>query len=472
MPLSTRHRQELIAIVALLVGVFVGLTLLPLDLTGPAGRALGRFLWQYLGAGAAVIPLLGVALGLAGFGRLGGTELWRVAALFVGLIPLVPYTLAIVLGIRLASDVPPDYTQWTVAERLVGMAPAFLAVGITSVIGTAGAVILAVLVLSGLTIITLDWHPFRRLAPGAGAAAAAAAAAPTTAPFSPPTVLDEEPEEEEAPPLLRRRAQAARPPDRASAAATSEEETDQLPPVELLAAPPAQADAGEEELGRLGQVLIETLATFRVEGKIVGRTTGPVVTQFEVAPAPGVKVGRIAALADDLALAMRAQSIRIVAPIPGKAAVGVEVPNPTARIVTLRELIESAEWDRTRGTLPIALGRDLEGKPIIADLAKMPHLLIAGATGSGKSVCINTIITSLVYRYTPRELRMLMIDPKMVELSAYNALPHLRHAVVTDNRESAQVFKWAIHEMEHRYELFHASGARNIHDYNRKVLDG
>jgi S-DNA-T family DNA segregation ATPase FtsK/SpoIIIE len=148
------------------------------------------------------------------------------------------------------------------------------------------------------------------------------------------------------------------------------------------------------------------------------------------------------------------------------------VPNPTARIVTLRELIEAPEWDRTRATLPIAMGRDLEGKPIIADLAKMPHLLIAGATGSGKSVCINSIITSLIYRYTPRDLRMLMIDPKMVELTAYNALPHLRHAVVTNNREAAQVFKWAIHEMEHRYELFHDAGARNIGDYNRKVAAG
>ncbi len=473
MALSPRHRQELIAIVALLVGVFVGLTLLPFDLTGPAGRGLGRFLWQYLGAGAAVIPLLGVALGLAGFGRLGGAELWRVAVLFMGLIPLVPYALAIVLGIRLASDVPADYAQWTVAEQLVGMAPAFLAVGVTSVIGTAGAVILLLLALSGLTIITLDWHPFRKLAGGA-AAAAGAAGSPGTVPFAPPTVLEEEEEEdaEAGPPAPRRWVRSSAPVragPRSSGEGKGEEETDQLPPLELLAAPPAQADAGEEELDRLGQVLIDTLATFRVEGKIAGRTTGPVVTQFEVAPAPGVKVGRIAALADDLALAMRAQSIRIVAPIPGKAAVGVEVPNPTARIVTLRELIESAEWDRTRGTLPIALGRDLEGKPIIADLAKMPHFLIAGATGSGKSVCINTIITSLVYRYTPRELRMLMIDPKMVELSAYNALPHLRHAVVTDNRESAQVFKWAIHEMENRYELFHASGARNIGDYNRKL---
>jgi len=471
MPLSPRHRQELIAIVALLVGVFVGLTLLPLDLTGPAGRGMGRFLWQYLGAGAALMPVLGVALGLAGFGRLGRAELWRVAVLFGGLIPLVPYALAIVLGVRVATDVPADYAQWTTAQQLAGVAPALLAVGVTSVIGTAGAVIVLLLALSGLTILTLDWHPFRRLAAvgRSGGQNETDWRSHGQAVGVIPVSTDEEAEDEGPPPARRRDARAARQPDRLAARGNGGEEADQLPPLELLTAPPAQADAGEEELNRLGQVLIDTLGTFRVEGKIVGRTTGPVVTQFEVAPAPGVKVGRIAALADDLALAMRAQSIRIVAPIPGKAAVGVEVPNPTARMVTLRELVETGEWDRTRGTLPIALGRDLEGKPIIADLAKMPHLLIAGATGSGKSVCINTIITSLVYRYTPRELRMLMIDPKMVELSAYNALPHLRHAVVTNNREAAQVFKWAIHEMERRYELFHEAGAKNIHDYNRKV---
>jgi len=191
-------------------------------------------------------------------------------------------------------------------------------------------------------------------------------------------------------------------------------------------------------------------------------------------PAAGVKVGRIAALADDLALTMRAQSIRIVAPIPGKGAVGVEVPNPTPRLVGFRELLEAQEWSRAsqRLSLPIALGRDLEGRSIIADLAKMPHLLIAGATGSGKSVCINTLITSLVYRYTPAELRMLMIDPKMVELSMYNALPHLRHRVVTDNKDAAHVFKWAVWEMQDRYELLHANQARNLVDFNRKLAEG
>ena len=178
--------------------------------------------------------------------------------------------------------------------------------------------------------------------------------------------------------------------------------------------------------------------------------------------------------APDLALTMRAQSIRIVAPIPGKGAVGVEVPNPTPRIVGFRELLETAEWGRApqRLLLPVALGRDLEGRAIIADLAKMPHLLIAGATGSGKSVCINTIITSLVYRYTPAELRFLMIDPKMVELSMYNALPHLRHRVVTDNKDAARVLKWAVWEMQDRYELLHANSARNLGDLNRKLAEG
>src|ERR671921_669962 len=214
------------------------------------------------------------------------------------------------------------------------------------------------------------------------------------------------------------------------------------------------------------------LRTFKVEGELVGRTTGPTVTQFEVEPAAGVKVRQIATLADDLALAMRAPSIRIVAPIPGKGAVGVEVPNATREMVTFREIVESREFRDARMALPIALGKDLEGKPVIADLAKMPHLLIAGATGSGKSVCINTLITSLVYRHTPQTLRFLMVDPKMVELSVYNVLPHLRHKVVTDNRDAAAVLKWAVMEMGERYELLAANRARNIQDFNRRCQEG
>jgi S-DNA-T family DNA segregation ATPase FtsK/SpoIIIE len=248
---------------------------------------------------------------------------------------------------------------------------------------------------------------------------------------------------------------------------------DELPPTELLSPPPPRnVEVGRRELDLMGTKLMEALRTFRVEGELVGRTTGPVVTQYEIEPAPGVKVRQFANLANDLALAMRAPSIRVVAPIPGRGAVGVEVPNPNAEMVTFRELIESRDFQGARAALPIALGKDLEGKPVVADLAKMPHLLIAGATGSGKSVCVNTLITSLVYRHTPKTLRFLMVDPKMVELSVYNVLPHLRHKVVTDNRDAAAVLKWAVLEMQERYELLAANGARNIQDFNRKVQEG
>jgi len=247
---------------------------------------------------------------------------------------------------------------------------------------------------------------------------------------------------------------------------------EELPRPELLtAAQPRNREAGDRELAEMADKLMAALKTFRVEGELTGRTTGPVVTQFEIEPAPGVKVRQFANLSNDLALAMRAASIRIVAPIPGRGAVGVEVPNPQPEMVAFRELIESRDYQNARAALPIALGKDLEGKPVIADLAKMPHLLIAGATGSGKSVCVNTIITSLVYRHTPRTLRFLMVDPKMVELSVYNTLPHLRHKVITDNRDAAAVLKWAVMEMQERYELLAANGCRNIQDFNKRVQD-
>jgi S-DNA-T family DNA segregation ATPase FtsK/SpoIIIE len=241
----------------------------------------------------------------------------------------------------------------------------------------------------------------------------------------------------------------------------------------LLSEPPAQSTTlSDSELDRLGQVLIQTLRTFKVEGAIGGRTTGPVVTQFEVVPAPGVKVNRIAALDADLALALKAPSVRIVAPIPGKGAVGVDVPNPERVVVFLRSILESPAFQRKGAQLPLGLGQDLAGRPYVADLAKMPHLLIAGATGSGKSICINTLITSLVYRHPPSELRLLMIDPKMVELSMYADLPHLRHPVVTDPQDAATVLKWAVLEMERRYSLLSANGARSITEFNRRVAEG
>lgn len=245
-----------------------------------------------------------------------------------------------------------------------------------------------------------------------------------------------------------------------------------LPGLDLLTAPERGTRRGmEQELDRLGHVLVEKLQTFNVDCSLGGRTTGPVVTQYEVVPAPGVKVNKIANLDADLALAMKARSIRIVAPIPGKGAVGVEIPNPKAEVVRLRAILEAPNFDRARGVLPLALGKDLTGNPFVSDLAKMPHALIAGATGSGKSVCLNTIITSLVYKHGPDSLRLLLIDPKMVELSAYADLPHLRHPVVTDPRDAAGVLKWAVMEMERRYALLSANGVRSLGEFNQRVAN-
>jgi len=486
--MTADSRRRLGALTALVVGLFLGLTLLPVGLTGPVGGYIGHALWQLLGAGALGIPLLGLGLALAGFERLGGLDMKRSALLIVGLSVLVPYVVGVLTHVR-ASDFDWDVGERALSARAVGWLPGFFAVAITDKVGVAGAVLLGFLALSALTLATFAWHPLQRLERGDGrqtgpADEAVPAIVPPEEPRrrkkAPPEPTADgpelEPEPEEAPLALvaralkpKRERSKSRKADDAQLAVLEEES--ELPPIDrLTAASAVDVDAGQTQLDRLGQSLLDTLRTFKVEARIAGRTTGPVVTQFEVVPGSGVKAGRIVALADDLAMAMRAPSIR-VAPIPGKGAVGVEVPNPTARMVTIRELLETAEWSRGSATLPIALGRDLEGKPVIGDLTKMPHLLIAGATGTGKSVTINTIITSLIYSYTPKRLRLLMIDPKMVELSMYNTLPHLRHKVVTNNHDAASVLKWAEYEMQRRYELLQVNGARNLADFNRKVED-
>ena len=478
------ERRRIGAIAALLAGIFAGLALLPIPLTGPVGRTLGHGLWHLLGAGAIGLPLLGLGLGLAGFDRIPRLDMKHAAILMGGLALLAPFFVAVLSGVE-RVDLLPAVADRTLAARATGVVPGFLAVAIRSLVGSIGAFLLGALALSALTIYTFGWHPFQRLErrdePIADPYSKAAEPGPERAKRrralpaedtdDAPVIVPRPEPVSAAPKLSLLKGKATGAGDRKKTRPVADEEAG-LPPITLLEEPPRRdVDAGEAQLDRLGQLLLETLRTFKVDGTIAGRTTGPVVTQFEVVPAPGVKAGRIISLADDLAITMRATSIR-VAPIPGKGAVGVEVPNPTARIVTLRELLESAEWERGRGTLPVALGRDLEGRAVIADLSKMPHLLIAGATGSGKSVAINTIITSLIYRYPPRELRLLMIDPKMVELSVYNALPHLRHKVVTNNHDAASVLKWAVYEMNRRYELLQANGARNVGDFNRKVADG
>jgi S-DNA-T family DNA segregation ATPase FtsK/SpoIIIE len=474
---------------------------------GWAGSLLAVPLVSFFGwPAAALLPIAAAAHALRVFGRLGPRtdRLWM--AFLLGLVLLLP------IGIGLSEGGLREQNLWS------GLWGSFSAFYLLQFAGPAGAWIILVLSLSALMAATLRWNPVRAVVGARHETvtgpvvsiplnemeeidasvvdsgpkvplAALLEPPPEEMPALDPTLMDEVVEEpmaidEPVAPKKKREkrtkaATIAANDERIAAAIgasdidVTELGDDELPPIELLTpAPPRNTEIGKRELDAMGAKLMDALRTFRVEGELTGRTTGPVVTQFEITPAAGVKVRQFANLSNDLALAMRAPSIRIVAPIPGKGAVGVEVPNPTSEMVAFRELLESSEFQGMRAALPIALGKDLEGRPVINDLAKMPHLLIAGATGSGKSVCINTLITSLIYRHTPETLRFLLVDPKMVELSVYNVLPHLRHKVVTDNRDAAAVLKWAVLEMQDRYEMLAANGARNIQDFNRKVKDG
>ncbi len=216
-----------------------------------------------------------------------------------------------------------------------------------------------------------------------------------------------------------------------------------------------------------GAVLAEKLADFGVQGKVVGINPGPVITMYEYAPAPGIKISRIVNLADDLSMALKATSIRVVAPIPGKAAVGVEIPNAKREVVSIKAVLESEIFTLAVASLTICLGKDITGQPVVTNLGRMPHLLIAGATGTGKSVCINTILSSLLFRNTPEDLRLLLIDPKRIELSSFEGIPHLIHPVVTDAKMATRALRWAVEEMELRYKLLADKNVRNIESYNR-----
>ena len=459
---------------------------------GSAGAIAARSLIVVFGwVGSSLLPVALAVHALRVFGRMSGGRDRSWLIFLLGMVLVLPFGVALAMGATRESNV---------FSGVIGGLIAFYTVAFT---GPIGAWLVFVLVLSVLAAATLSWNPIRMLVgreikPVLVQPEQAAALDDT---YTPPRVrkqksLAEElaPPPEEMPVIdeslsapfelrkdkTRRRRDRDRESadDRVAAEIEASDVTHQrfddadLPTPDLLTAPPPRnADANRRDLDAAGQRLMDALRTFKVEGDLVGRTTGPVVTQFEIEPAPGVKVRQIANLANDLALAMRAQSIRVVAPIPGRGAVGVEVPNPVPEMVAFRELLESPDFQNARAALPIALGKDLAGRPVIADLAKMPHLLIAGATGSGKSVCVNTLITSLLYRHTPRTLRFLMVDPKMVELSVYNTIPHLRHKVVTDNRDAAAVLKWAVYEMQSRYELLAANNARNIQDFNRKVTE-
>ncbi len=524
---SERQIRELLGLALLVLALFTTLSLVPSgapgsaagrflptgNLMGPVGLALQYGTYRLFGAGVPFLPFFMVLGGAAAFGWIGRGTAIRWSLLLLGLIILVP-TVAAIFTPRGAAVVPGS-RPGTLAGWLGGT----LGMPLVELLGVLGATLVVAFLGLALPVATVGWNPLRAAARGArqlwslvGGRSEPLVEARSKAQSGPESEVADEgmapdwidppgdvelpwdeaaAEEsdlasslaevvEEAPARSWRKRRGPRR-DAAPVAETAvpvlddpgDPSSSDQPSALLLSAPPARdVSLSERELDRLGETLIDTLRTFKVESQIGGRTTGPVVTQFEVVPAPGVKVNRIAALDADLALALRAPSVRIVAPIPGKGAVGVEVPNPSPEVVYLREILDAPVFHRAKGALPLALGKDLAGKPYVSDLARMPHLLIAGATGAGKSVCINTIITSLVYRHSPQTLRLLMVDPKMVELSMYGDLPHLRHPVVTDPADAAVVLKWAVLEMERRYALLSVNGVRSLGEFNQRVADG
>ncbi len=478
------------------------------NIVGPVGLVVAGVLVGAFGVAAAIVPLLLMMWGIWSLGALDRREATRWTLFFSIILALTPPLTASFA-----------YPAGGGAAWLVGSYGAWLGDVLVSAVGWLGSVLVLIALLAVGVVAVLGLGPFKAVAQGVAAlrtgaisagrgarqalrAAAAVGAwlsrvwgaageavgpvmqrlarrgsnglraGPGTEPSgdgSAATTMSSQP----AAPAQRLKSKTTSKVKEAAVVPVAALPTSELPPIELLAPPPAQKyTVSAEALDRLAVTLVETLRTFKVEGKIAGRTTGPVVTQFEVVPASGVKVGKIAALADDLALALKAPSVRIIAPIPGKGAVGVEVPNPERKVVYLREILDAATYRTSRAQLPLALGEDVNGRSDVYDLAQMPHLLIAGVTGSGKSVCINAIISSLIYRYTPEQLRLLLIDPKMVELGGYNVLPHLRHPVVTDNNDAAAVLKWLVYEMERRYEWLSANGCRNLREFNTRIARG
>jgi S-DNA-T family DNA segregation ATPase FtsK/SpoIIIE len=473
-----RWVREVRGILALAIAGFGLLSLATFDPTlhyldqlspvGPVGAWLGWMTFRLLGYAGFVLPVLLAVYGVAAFvpaparrglGTLGGVALLLLGA--TGILALLSDTLA---EFRIHRG---GLVGWTVAEALrhtVGR------VGTWLVLVTALAI--SLLVLTEASYSALGRTLARRVA----------ALRRRKPPSSAPAEQQELPLFDEAlagadppPPVVMEPARG-RPSLAASGLAWQETfdfgtggpQSFQLPPVGLLQVPTAaELRVTREALQEKAEILRRKLQDFEVDGRIVQVNPGPVITAYEFEPAPGVKVSQVVNLADDLALSMKAASVRIVGPIPGRGTVAIEVPNAEAATVYLREVLVSPEFVESKGRLPLALGKDVTGQPVVSDLAAMPHLLIAGATGSGKSVGLNTMICSILYKSTPADVRFLMIDPKRLELGVYEGIPHLLAPVVTDAREASARLRWIVGKMDERYKLLQQKQVRNIDGYNR-----
>src|SRR5213594_16250 len=465
--------REAEAIFAGAAAVFLALSFLSFspdaphaNLGGPVGQALAGTALRALGVAAYLFPLyLGyftVALlrrGAEGFGglRLAG------AALLVA-------SIAALAGLL---------TGGRALVRGGGWLGGFVGVALGDLLGGPGAFLLLAVVLvvalvlaTGVSAIEASGRAARWLAATVRAGAARlrrrppAAEEPSAAPRRPrlPILLDDA---LEPPPETPRRDKRAELQEELFA-----EDAYRLPALNLLDPPVRTTQPLDEAALHASSRILETkLADFQVSGKVVAVRPGPVITTFEFEPAPGVKVNRIVTLADDLSMALRALSVRVLAPIPGKPVVGIEVSNPRREKVFIRELLESVEYEHADSKLALALGKDTTGNVVVADLARMPHLLVAGATGTGKSVSMNAMVMSILYKSSPRDVRFIMIDPKMLELSIYENVPHLLVPVVTDPKKAAAALSNIEREMDLRYRLLHEKGVRNIDSYNRLLRE-
>lgn len=512
----TRRIREVLGFLLCTLGIFIVLSFLPPDLvsprengivprnvTGPVGELFSSALTRALGSTA---PLSGVIVFLVGWNRLLGKSPWRMLRA-VGLLSTI--SLAAIAASALLEGTPGG-----AAVRSGGIVGTALAQALRSSFGVAGSFV----VISFVTALVLVWTTGLSLGRSASLISSMGAAATRIPLYLASGAVsiwersaswrkerrrhraerrlvkriegalaekEGKPRRKETPKVSRREAPEASQPIQASGIEPEERAKTIVPPKEpvkpggyvlpgpdLLADPKGVASLRTDaELAELGSVLLSKLADFGIGGEILDVTVGPVVSTFEFRPASGIKISQIAGLADDIALAMEATGIRIVAPLPGKGAVGIEVPNKEPEIVSLKEILSTNECRATKATIPIALGKDSLGDPVVSDLVRMPHLLIAGSTGSGKSQCIHAIVMSILMRFSPDEVRLLMIDPKVLELVSYNGIPHLLSPVVTEPKAAVRALRWLISQMEERYKLLAQVGVRNIGDYNRKVSE-
>ena len=506
------RRQDVLAILTLTATVLLTLALISYDarngsanLVGPVGHRFARALMLAFGLVAWFLPLEG---GLLTY------RLFRRRSAMLGLATMASTLVLVIVGAALGHLLIEPQAVWGASPG--GAVGELLGEVLRSLLGFYGTVIIGFAILGTAVILRTPWtleeaaQAFVRVGHAAWAKVQSVFIALHEAwaearelheeevRLSQPRIMggpfdDEEEEPEDRPrasvviPTPQPKLQEPKPDGAPGPTIVAPKETKQkpleistrtrrdhrefhLPPNSLLDEPDSSViHVDAEALRENAELLTEKLAAYGVRGRVDEIHPGPVVTMYEFEPQSGTKVSKIAGLADDLAMALAAQKVRIVAPIAGKARVGFELPNDIRQTVHLREILDDRRWEKHSGALPMALGKDIGGQPIYADLARMPHLLVAGATGSGKSVALNVMLTSILAQKTPEEVRMLMIDPKVVELQVFDGIPHMLLPVVTDMKKASLALRWAVDEMERRYQMFADAGARNIDTYNRRV---